>query len=80
MICEKEAKAYIMASYPNDPLLKHIAINMLDTLPKVEQIQCKDCKHYVWDEFDGCYACLRLGRFVKPDFWCAYRERRTDGN
>ena len=51
----------------------------IEFLDMVEVVRCKDCKHYVWDEFDGCYACVALGRFVKPDFWCAYGERRTDG-
>ena len=40
-------------------------------------VQCKDCKFYVWDEFDGCYVCVRIGKFVDTDFWCAYGERRT---
>lgn len=32
----KEGKEYISANYPNDPLLKHIGINLLDQLPKVD--------------------------------------------
>lgn len=45
----------------------------------VEVVRRKDCKHYVWDEFDGCYACIHLGRFVKPDFGCIDGERKNDG-
>lgn len=48
------------------------------TVDAVPVVRCKDCKHYVWDEFDGAYVCLSIGRFVKPDFWCAHGERRTD--
>ena len=49
------------------------------TVDAVEVVRCKGCKHYVWDEFDGCYVCVALGRFVMPDFWCAYGERKDNG-
>lgn len=32
----KEAREYVSANYPNDPLLKHIVLNVLDQLPKLE--------------------------------------------
>lgn len=48
MICEKEAKAYVMASYPNDPLLKHIAVNLLDTLPKVDAVPVADIEAWLY--------------------------------
>ena len=32
----KEAREYVSANCPNDPLLKHIVLNLLDQLPKVE--------------------------------------------
>lgn len=32
----KEAKECVSANYPNDPLLKHIVLNVLDQLPKTE--------------------------------------------
>lgn len=35
VIAVKEAKEYVAANYPNDPLLKHVALNLLDQLPKV---------------------------------------------
>lgn len=41
-------------------------------------VHCKDCKHYVWDKWDGCYCCVKIGRYVKEDFWCAYRERKNN--
>lgn len=36
VIAVKEAKEYVAANYPNDPLLKRIVINLLDQLPKME--------------------------------------------
>ena len=36
MIDTVAAKEYVMGNYPNDPLLKHIMIMMLDKLPKVK--------------------------------------------
>lgn len=46
--------------------------------PTVEVVRCKDCKHYEWDEFDGCYVCTRLSKYVKEDFWCAHGERKDN--
>ena len=36
VIAVKEAKEYVAANYPNDPLLKRIVTNLLDQLPKME--------------------------------------------
>ena len=36
VIIVKEAKEYVAANYPNDPLLKRIVMNLLDQLPKME--------------------------------------------
>ena len=36
VISVKEAKEYVAANYPNDPLLKRIVINLLDQLPKMD--------------------------------------------
>jgi hypothetical protein len=36
VIIVKEAKEYVEANYPNDPLLKRIVMNLLDQLPKME--------------------------------------------
>lgn len=32
----EEAKVFIEANWPNDPLLRQIAINLLNQLPRVE--------------------------------------------
>jgi hypothetical protein len=42
-------------------------------------VTCKDCKHYIYDDFDGCCVCMQLSKYVKPDFWCAYGERKDNG-
>lgn len=36
VIAVKEAKEYVAANYPNDPLLKRIVLNLLDQLPKTQ--------------------------------------------
>ena len=36
IIAVKEAKEYVAANFPNDPLLKRIVTNLLDKLPKME--------------------------------------------
>lgn len=36
VIVVKEAKEYVAANFPNDPLLKRIVTNLLDKLPKME--------------------------------------------
>lgn len=38
-----EAKTFIEANWPNDPLLRHIALNLLDQLPRYEP--CEYCPH-----------------------------------
>ena len=32
----KAAREYIQANYPDDPLLKHIALTILEQLPKIK--------------------------------------------
>ena len=53
-------------------------IDEIDDAPDVEVVRCKDCRHYVWDEFDGAYVCISLCKYVKPDFWCANGERKDN--
>lgn len=70
----KEAREYVSANYPNDPLLKHVALNLLDQLPKVEMaevLRCEDCKDHGRCEIeDMLVKCLCL-----PDPYCAAGER-----
>lgn len=35
----KTAREYVLANYPNDPLLKHIALSLLEQLPKVDAVE-----------------------------------------
>ena len=62
MIAVGAGKAYIMANYPNDPLLKHIAVTMLEQLPKVEAIPVSVMER----EISGICAadqCDQAGRY-----------------
>lgn len=54
------------------------AVAAAPTIDAQEVTRCKDCKHYLFDEWDGSYACTKIGKFVKRDFWCGYGERRKD--
>lgn len=44
--------------------------------------RCHDCKHHSYDAGYGYDWCNRLGGVfrVKPDSFCSFAERRTDGN
>lgn len=47
----KTAREYVLANYPNDPLLKHIALSLLEQLPKAE---IQEVAQGVWKgEADG---------------------------
>ena len=62
MVDIPSAKEYIMANYPNDPLLKHIAVTVLDQLPKVEAIPVSVMER----EISGICAadqCDQAGRY-----------------
>jgi len=50
------------------------------TVDAAEVVRCKDCKHYLWDDFDGCYVCMKLGKYTTRDFWCAHGERKDSEN
>lgn len=42
-------------------------------------VRCKDCKHRMYSDFDGCYVCHHGGfNAINPDHFCSYGERRTD--
>lgn len=43
----KAAREYVMGNYPNDPLLKHIAVSLLEQLPKVEAVEAEKYKALV---------------------------------
>lgn len=44
----QEAKTFIDANWPNDPLLKQIVFNLLDKLPKVDDAPVENGK---WEEW-----------------------------
>lgn len=43
----KAAREYVMGNYPNDPLLKHIAVSLLEQLPKVEAEDVEKYKTWI---------------------------------
>ena len=53
-----------------------IAVNSAPIIDAEEVVRCKDCKHYFWDDFDCSYVCMKLGKYVKRDFFCAHGERK----
>lgn len=52
------------------------------TVDAVEVVRCKDCKsycHIIGKGDRAIFGCSYMGRDVKPDDFCPYGERRTDG-
>lgn len=47
---------------------------MMGLLSKYEIVRCRDCKHYGLGRRCG-WSC----RFVKPDGFCAWGERKVEG-
>lgn len=74
---ERERLTDLIASYFGvDPAyygieVSHFADYLIEN-GVVIPVRCKNCKHYVWDEFDGCHVCLQLSKYVKKDFFCSY--------
>ena len=82
-----EAHVWKCGSDPYDPYYMgyqdaldnvEVVIENLPTVDAVEVVRCKDCKHYVWDEVDGCHVCIEISKYVKKDFFCAYGERKAE--
>ena len=86
----KAAREYVMGNYPNDPLLKHIAVSLLEQLPKVE---AKVVIHGNWvavpssDMMTGkAYKCSQCGKMrygsYMPNYCqcCGADMRAGDGN
>ena len=65
----KAAREYVMGNYPNDPLLKHIAVSLLEQLPKVEAVEAEKYKvlvemyHELRENFID-YVCSGTGNFA----------------
>lgn len=64
------------ATDDSDPRASFFVDCPLDDVAPV--VLCKECKHYVWDEWDNCHCCVKLSGYVKNDFWCAYGERKNN--
>lgn len=53
-------------------------IDNCPTVDAVEVVRCRDCKHY--DETDSFNCKFAFMEFRRPDDFCSYGERRTDGD
>lgn len=41
-------------------------------------VRCKNCKHRIYSEFDGCHVCHHGGfNAINEEHFCSYGERRT---
>jgi hypothetical protein len=62
------AKTFIEANWPNDPLLRQIALNLLDKLPRVDD---KEVVHGEWERIEDDYFDLvTLKCSVCGEEWC----------
>lgn len=52
------------------------AMHTISSMPTIDIVFCKDCKHL---EISGCYGECGKGYLgiVRPDCYCCYGERRT---
>lgn len=42
----------------------------------MEVVRCKDCKHRIYSEFDGCHVCHHGGfNAINEEHFCSYGER-----
>lgn len=60
------------------------AVHRIEILPSVQPdiIHCKDCKFYTAYDYTGKLMCKRIGKGMilpKPEDYCSYAERITDG-
>lgn len=60
----QEAKTFIDANWPNDPLLKQIVFNLLDKLPKVDTVEVVHSSWLLNDDGSGtCKHCRRTTKY-----------------
>ena len=59
----QEAKTFIDANWPNDPLLKQIAFNLLDKLPKVDTVEVVHGE-WLYDSGSESYFCSACKEFA----------------
>lgn len=46
-----------------------------------EIVRCRDCRYYdTENRFRDMRFCQNLAHYAEPDGFCAWGERRTDGN
>ena len=84
-LIDADAAFGILADYYHHRMpIQYMALKeALDRVPTVEAvpvIRCKDCKY--WDDFldkGYCKDTIGFDRWWKPNDFCSYAERRTDG-
>ena len=52
------AKTFIEANWPNDPLLKQIAFNLLNKLPRVDAVEVEKYKALLDLDVSPRYVCF----------------------
>lgn len=50
---------------------------MYDSMGYVQVVRCKDCREYNTELYKHI-SCELLGRYVEPDGFCAWGERRSE--
>ena len=70
-----DADALCEGLVTNHPVV--IAAKCAPTIDAVEVVRCKDCKHWQPEPMGDVKMCYKgaLGRWTKPDFFCADGER-----
>lgn len=76
MIDVKAAREFVETNYICDPLLRHMFLNLLEKVPKVEVVRCKDCICWMKDDpIDNFGYCINpdgIDNYAKPDDFCSY--------
>ena len=80
LISAKELERQVKVAFQENPYLMGQMLRWIrkqPTVDAVEVVRCKDCAvpHNKWT------GCPKLSGLVPPpDFYCAYGERKDDGN
>ena len=72
----KLAKEYVLANYPLDPLLRQIALNLLEQLPKVETVEVVRCKECAYSTGTAKFCPLYRDGLMKDDDYCSVARRK----
>lgn len=73
LIEPKRAKEFASTLF-NDPILKMAVNAVLDKTPKLEIVNCKDCK-WKYEYCQSNFYCDLTGHQIYEDDFCSYGER-----